>query len=100
MHSYANQLGEQRQVPDVTGSGAKMAQKGGNGVFWGKTVEKDMEMKKKLRGAATYFRMSTDQRQVPDVTGSGAIMAKVGGNGVFWGKTVEKDMKKKRCGTH
>ena len=55
-----------------------------------------MEMKEKLRGAATYFRMSTDQRQVPDVTGSGAIMAKVGGNGVFRGKTVEKDMEMKK----
>ena len=33
-----------RQVLDVTGSGAKMAQMGGNGVFF-ETVEKDMEIK-------------------------------------------------------
>ena len=44
-------LTAQRKVPDVTGSGAwsgaKMAQVGENDIFWGKPVEKDMEMKKK-----------------------------------------------------
>ena len=76
-HSYTYEmLTDQRKVPDVTGSGAgsgaKMAQVGGNGVFFGKTVEKDM--KKKMWDALTYIRMLTDLRQVPDVTGSGAIM--------------------------
>ena len=37
-------LTDLRQVLDVTGSGAKMAQMGGNGVFF-ETVEKDMEIK-------------------------------------------------------
>ena len=49
-----------------------MAQVGGNGVFFGKTVEKDM--KKNMWDALTYIRMLTNLRQVPDVTGSGAIM--------------------------
>ena len=67
---------DQRQVPDVTGSGAKMAQVGVNGVFFGKTLEKNMKMKeKKMWGAVTYVRILTDQRYVPDFSGSSAKMA-------------------------
>ena len=69
---YNRMFTDLRQVSDVTGSGAKMAQVGGNGVFFGKTVEKDM--KKNMWDALTYIRMLTNLRQVPDVTGSGAIM--------------------------
>ena len=48
---------DQRQVPDVTGSGAKMAQVGGNGVFFlGKTLEKDMKMKKKDVGRSNLYQ--------------------------------------------
>ena len=90
--SYANQLGDQRPVPEVLGSDAKWAQIGGNGVFRGETVEKDIEMKKKMWDTVTYMRMLTDERQVPNIIGSGAKMAQVGGNGVFCVKTVEKDM--------
>ena len=42
--TYLRMLTDLRQVVDVTGSGAKMAQMGGNGVFF-ETVEKDMEIK-------------------------------------------------------
>ena len=42
--TYLRMLTDLRQVLDVTGSGAKMAQMGGNGVFF-ETVEKDMEIK-------------------------------------------------------
>ena len=53
-----------------------MAQVGGNGVFLGKTLEKDMKMKKKeMWGAVTYVRLLTDQRYVPDFSGSSAKMA-------------------------
>ena len=36
-----------RQVPDFTGSGAKMAQVGQKDVFWEKNVKKHIEMKRK-----------------------------------------------------
>ena len=41
------QSADQRQLPDVIASGAKMAQVGGKWRFLRKIVEKDMEMKKK-----------------------------------------------------
>ena len=52
-----------------------MALVGGNDVFLGKTLEKDMKMKKKMWGAVTYIRILTDQRYVPDFSGSSAKMA-------------------------
>ena len=47
---------DQRQVPDVTGSGAKMALVGGSDVFLGKTLEKDMKMKKKDVGRSNLYQ--------------------------------------------
>ena len=52
-------LTDQRQVPDVTGSAAKMAQVGGDGVFCGKAVEKDMEMKSKIWETYVYKNVKT-----------------------------------------
>ena len=48
--SYANQLDEQRQVSDVTGSGAKMAQIGGHDVSLRKNYRKSHGNKKKDEG--------------------------------------------------
>ena len=42
--TYMRMLTDERQVPNIIGSGAKMAQVGGNGVFCVKTVEKHMEI--------------------------------------------------------
>ena len=47
---------DQRQVSDITGSGVKMAQVGGNSVFLGKTLEKDMKMKKKDVGRSNLYQ--------------------------------------------
>ena len=50
------QSADQRQLPDAIASGAKMAQVGGNGVFFGKTLEKDMKMKKKDVGRSNLYQ--------------------------------------------
>ena len=68
-----------RQVPDFTGSGAKMAQVGRKDVFLKIRKKTHRNQKEKKGGMLMYVRMLTDQCQILDVTGSGAKMAQVVG---------------------
>ena len=72
-----------------------MAQVGRNGVFFGKTVEKDM--KKKMWDALTYIRMLTDlrPRRHRKWRHNDVKMAKIGGNGIFEKNPFKKTWKRK-----